>query len=250
MRALIIAFSMYSKVPMPHVPWNDRDMKYAMCFFPAVGAGLGACFWLLFLLLSGLKFPDFARAALLTALPVLYTGGIHLDGFLDTQDAIHSYGDRERRLQILKDPHVGAFAVIYGIVYVLVSAALFSMADEKTAGPIACTFVYSRILSAIAVVRFPKAKKDGTLRTFSDRAGGHVLCVLAGELAVFAAASLFLFEAAGAVLLVTGLLVFAWYHHLAVKTFGGTTGDLAGYFVCEAQLWMLAALVMAQRVFG
>lgn len=250
MRALIIAFSMYSKVPMPHVPWNDRDMKYAMCFFPVVGAGLGACFWLSFLLLSGLKFPDFARAALLTALPVLYTGGIHLDGFLDTQDAIHSYGDRERRLQILKDPHVGAFAVIYGIVYVLVSAGFISMADEKTAGPIACAFVYSRILSAIAVVSFPKAKKDGTLRTFSDRAGGRVLYVLAGELAVFAAASLFLFRAAGAVLLVTGLLVFAWYHRLAVKTFGGTTGDLAGYFVCEAELWMLAALVIAQRVFA
>ena len=248
MRALIIAFAMYSRVPVPRVPWNDRDMKYALCFFPAVGAGLGACFWLAFRLLVWSGIPDAARAVLLAALPVLYTGGIHLDGYLDTQDAVHSYADRQERLQILKDPHVGAFAVIYGIVYGLLAAGLLSVMDAGTAGPVASGFVYARILSAIAAVRFPKAKKDGTLRAFSDRAGGHVLSVLTGELAAFAAGLLFLFGAAGAVVLVTGLLVFAWYRHLAVKTFGGTTGDLAGYFVCEAELWILAAVVLSSWI--
>mgnify|MGYP000637783259 CR=1 FL=1 len=38
MRAAIIAFSMYSRIPMPMFEWKEEDMKYAMCFFPAIGA--------------------------------------------------------------------------------------------------------------------------------------------------------------------------------------------------------------------
>ena len=43
MRSLIIAFSMYSRIPMPRCEWDERGMKYSMCFFPLVGAVLGMC---------------------------------------------------------------------------------------------------------------------------------------------------------------------------------------------------------------
>ena len=53
---------------------------------------------------------------------LLVTGGIHLDGFMDTTDARSSYGDREKKLAILKDSHVGAFAVIGCSFYLILSA--------------------------------------------------------------------------------------------------------------------------------
>lgn len=175
MRALIIAFSMYSRVPMPRTNFDDRGMKYAMACFPVVGALLGLLYFGLFHLCTFLQAPEILRAALLFALPVLYTGGIHMDGFMDTEDAIHSYADREKRLQILKDSHVGAFAVICALCYAVLFTGFSGALTKQTIGAASCVFVLSRTLSAIAVVSFPKATRKGSLRTFSDLAGDHVL---------------------------------------------------------------------------
>lgn len=75
--------------------------------------------------------PNVSRALIFLVLPVIVTGGIHVDGYMDTSDAIHSYGDREKKLSILKDSHIGAFAVIRLLVYSAVYfAALFWMAEQ------------------------------------------------------------------------------------------------------------------------
>jgi len=66
-------------------------------------------------------------AVVLTLIPVVITGGIHLDGLLDTADALSSYQPRERRLEILKDSHAGAFAIIVCCMYFL---AYFGFASE------------------------------------------------------------------------------------------------------------------------
>ena len=66
----IIAVSMYSKIPMPAVEWTEERMRHVMCFFPFVGLAQGGVLGLWF-----------------------YLG---LDGFMDTMDAIHSYGEREK----------------------------------------------------------------------------------------------------------------------------------------------------------
>ena len=50
----------------------------------------------------------------------------------------------------------------------------------------------------------------------------------------------------GAALVLAALLVFARYHVVSDKQFGGITGDLAGWFLQKAELWMLAALCACQ----
>ena len=112
LESLDVAFSMYSAIPMPQIEWNERNMKYMMAFFPMVGVVQGALL-LGFSLLAqalGLGFVLFAAVAAL--LPLFVTGGIHLDGFCDTVDALSSHQTREKKLEILKDPHTGAFAVM------------------------------------------------------------------------------------------------------------------------------------------
>ena len=73
----------------------------------------------MFLLLSWLLPGSFLAAGILLAVPIFITGGIHMDGFMDTCDARASYGDREKKLAILKDTHTGAFAVIFGALYLI-----------------------------------------------------------------------------------------------------------------------------------
>ena len=107
-----VAFAMYSKIPMPMADWNKENMKYTFCFFPFIGLVIGALSYLVGW--AGGKFgfnPSFV-SAVLVLVPVVVTGGIHVDGLLDTSDALSSWQERERRLEILKDSHAGAFAVI------------------------------------------------------------------------------------------------------------------------------------------
>ena len=112
-----VAFAMFSKIPMPRADWTKENMKYMFCFFPFIGTVIGiltmAVAWL------GLRFgyePGFVTVVLVL-IPVLVTGGIHVDGLLDTSDALSSWQERSRRLEILKDSHAGAFAVITAAVY-------------------------------------------------------------------------------------------------------------------------------------
>ena len=128
MSAFIIAFSTYSRIPMPQVEWNEKHMKYAICFFPLVGAvvGLLALGW--GWLCRFLDLGELLQAAGWTALPLLVTGGIHMDGFCDTVDALSSHQSRERKLEILKDSHTGAFAVIFCGVWLLLYTGAVSQA--------------------------------------------------------------------------------------------------------------------------
>ena len=101
--SLIIAIAMYSKIPMPQAEWNEKNMRYAMCFFPVVGVVIGAAeFAAGYALLHWLHCKPLLFSVAMTLIPVLITGGIHLDGFADTVDAMSSYAERERRLEILK----------------------------------------------------------------------------------------------------------------------------------------------------
>ena len=168
----IIAISMYSKIPMPTVEWTQERMRYVMCFFPMVGIveGLVVGAWF-YAGLDVLGFAPWTTALVGTCVPVLVTGGIHMDGFLDTMDALHSYGGRPKKLEILKDPHLGAFAVISTAVYMMLylgaanEYALLLASRQKGAGMVLYAvpllfFVTERALSGLSVVWFPPAKKD------------------------------------------------------------------------------------------
>ena len=169
--SLLIAVSMYSKFPVPTVNWTRERMGYVMCWFPVVGVIEGLALWFWQWAGGRLGFTDAGNALVAAALPLIVTGGIHMDGFLDTMDAIHSYGDREKKLEILKDPHVGAFAVIGCGGYLLLYAAAAYEVTVLGLWPLALpVFVMERAFSGLSVVFFPCAKKSGLAATFSDGA--------------------------------------------------------------------------------
>lgn len=241
MSSFIIAFSMYSKIPMPKVEWTKKNMRYALCFFPFVGILIGSIEYLFAVCLLYLKVPQLVIGAVLTLIPILITGGIHIDGFLDTIDAISSCKSKEEKLKILDDPHVGSFAVIYGCLYLILFFTFTSALSRRTAGFMAYVFIISRILSGISVLSFPKAK-EGLVKTFSDNADRNVFKSLIVELIAAIIASVYFL---GPVFLIpTAVAVFCFYLYFVIskRTFGGTSGDQAGAFVCITELVMLVVL--------
>ena len=193
-----------------------------------------------------LPLPAVARAAGFCLVPVWVTGGIHLDGYADTCDALSSYGDTAKKLEILKDPHCGAFAVIRLCSYFAAYFALCCCVQFTPRLGVLwmLALVGERALSGLAVAAFPLAKNTGLAHTFATAADRtRVRRVLAVLCAVLAAAVAAL---GGWALVLVACAVFLRYHHLAVQQFGGTTGDLAGWFLQKCEIWMLAALAACQ----
>ncbi|MCH1983636.1 adenosylcobinamide-GDP ribazoletransferase [Ruminococcus sp. OA3] len=249
--SFIIAFSMYSKIPMPRCDWSEKNMAYAMCFWPWVGAVIGGLCWLWGVIgLHASMNPVFFTVILLL-ISVFVTGGIHLDGLLDTADAMSSYQERERRLEILKDSHAGAFAVITCVVYFALMFGIYSQMNMEALKVIAPGFMLSRSMSALAIVTFPKARKDGSVATLSRGARTRrVRFTMAVYILVLAGVLLWIDLILGTAALAGAVLVYGYYHHMAMKHFGGTTGDLAGWFLSVCELVMPLAVVAVQIVMG
>lgn len=251
-KSLIVAFSMYSAIPMPHMKLEEKDMQYSMGFFPLAGLVIGACFYGIHFAAAVFGVSKAAEMLVLAIVPLLVTGGIHVDGYMDTMDALHSYGSREKKLEILKDSHIGAFAVImlaaYAGGYLAALAQIIFGENEWTSKQIqllCAVFYLSRIFSAFAAVNLKGARADGMLHTFASTASkSTVNGMLAVQLAVLGGWLVWLDLAAAAGMFLTQILVFLYYRYKAYREFGGVTGDLAGYFLCLSELWMMVFLAV------
>ena len=259
--SFLIAFSMYSRLPVPRTDWTKEHMRYVMCFFPLVGTALGILFLGLWKLCGFLRLGTVLTAVLLILLPVAVTGGIHMDGFMDTMDALSSWQPMEKKLEILKDSRAGAFAVLSCGCYLLLDFGLYAEILEKNMGMppnltdsrklfvLALGFTVSRALSGLSVLTFPCAKNSGLAASFSDaavkRAGvgtmiGYLCCCLAGMLFLDAKCALCMGAAAAG--------CFFYYRWMSRKEFGGITGDLAGFFLQICELAMTAAWLVGSRL--
>lgn len=251
LKSFIIAFSIYSKIPVPQFEWKEEDMKYMLCFFPWIGALIGGCVYFWNYLCGIFNLGAMCHILIGIAIPLMITGGFHVDGFMDTMDAFHSYQSKEKKLEILKDSHIGAFAVIMLVLYGLLYMGAFSEIMDKSLLRIVCGgFFLSRCLSGISVVSFQPAKKEGMLYLFADSSQKAIVKWIL-YLQSIACMAFMLWQSlyTGVMVVVAAFLAYAYYYYRTKKEFGGITGDTAGYFVliCEVSMMIMAAVVNVVR---
>ena len=239
---------------MPNIEWTEENMAYVMCFFPWIGAVIGILTCFLFGLQEelgkrGILFQESFFTVLLVLIPIWITGLIHMDGFLDTKDALSSYQSKERRLEILKDPHAGAFAIISGIVYFLLYLGIYASMTKESALVIGVSFMLSRTLSGLSVITFPQARKKGMVADVSENTSKkRTKYVLWAYLVLLAVILIYIGKVSGAAVLIAAGIVYVYYYRMALKNFGGVTGDLAGYFLQTCEITMAAAAVIVDIV--
>ena len=231
LETIAVAFSMFSAVPMPQFAWSARNMRYSLCAFPLIGAVIALALWGWDLLCAMLGFPAILRGAGLCLLPVLITGGIHLDGYADVCDALAAHSGTDKRQEILKDPHIGTFAVIHLCVYFLADFALWTSLSPRRLPVLLGMFCLSRALSGLALTLFPLRPGSGLARSFAEAADRKRVRFFLLMLSIFPALA---------------ALVFLYYRRMCEKDFGGLSGDLAGWFLQTEELWMLAAMAVRQ----
>ena len=242
-----MAFSMYSIIPMVEVEWDKNSMKYALIFFPMVGAIIGAGVYLWILIAIQYNISEFLFAAVMVVIPILISGGIHMDGFIDTIDGLSSRQPMERKLEILKDPNVGAFGVLLCVIYLLLA---FGIAGQFYRTPssipvIIIGYMISRALSAYSITTFKTAKNSGLAYIFQDNADKSSVKKLLFIIISFLFLSILYYNLGiGIVVLVMSLLWFYWYKRICYKEFGGITGDLAGYFLQIYEIMIMLIVVI------
>lgn len=241
---------MYSKIPMPKVYWSKENMRYSLCFLPLVGAVAGGLLMAWFWVCMQLNIGNACFAAGAAVLPLLVTGGIHADGFIDTSDALASYGDKQKRLEILSDPHIGAFAVISAIAYYLLT---FGFLNEikiyGEAAMLALGYVMSRSVCAVAISLMKCAKNTGLLHKFSSAANKPVtITVTVLMLLACAYVMILLSPFIGGTVLLGLILLFLYYRFVLRKRFGGITGDTCGWLIQMCELITLIIVVIGGRL--
>ena len=249
LKAMAIAFSIYSKIPVPQFEWKEEDMEYMMCFFPWIGGVIGMFFFGWAVLCEKFAVGNVCYALIGAAIPLMISGGFHVDGFMDTMDALGSWGDKEKKLEILKDSHNGAFAVIGICCYFTGSLGVWSEIRTEMLPVVAAGYVISRALSGLAVVTFPAARGSGLVKTFQDGAQKKAVRFTMIVYLVLAAVYLYFCSPVGmVVLLIIAGAVFGYYYQMSRKQFGGVTGDLAGYFLQICELALLVGGLIVQGI--
>lgn len=246
-KALIIALSMYSKIPVPQFEWDEKSMRYALAFLPMPGIIIGALQLLLFKLSYHTEWIGTGLyAAFAAVIPIMVTGGIHMDGYCDTIDALSAYQSKERRLEILKDSNAGAFAVIWACVYFIMCYGAWTQVNTyETLCLIAFGYPASRALSGLAALFFPNANKNGSLAKFTGFAQKGFVCVMLLSVFIIVTAwQMYISVPKGICIFAGESALFSYYYHMSKRKFGGITGDLAGWFVQCAELLVLCISVI------
>ncbi len=223
--AFLAAITFLTAIPLPiRRSWEPRELADSRLFFPLVGLILGGILagldWVMRLLL-----PLPVASALLLAGWVLLTGGIHLDGLMDTCDGVFGGRDSARRLEIMADPRVGSFGVAGGVLMLLVKwSCLTTLAPSVRLLSLLAVPVFSRWGIVVATTLFPYVRTQGTGAAFrSDR---KLIPIGAG--AICLGLSWLLLGPIGAGL-AAGASALAWgLGRWLMGLLGGLTGDTYG----------------------
>ncbi|MBN8193090.1 adenosylcobinamide-GDP ribazoletransferase [Bacillus sp. NTK074B] len=225
--------------------FGKYEMKWMVRTFPLVGFSMGLLLSIGYILLNDYtQMSPLALSFYIWVMPIILTGGLHLDGYMDASDAFFSYRDKEKRLTILKDPRIGAFGVL-SLLVMLSSRFVFIYETVLYTESAVITIVliwipfFSRMVMGASLILIPPAQKSGMGFSFSKYMTKCELLFLPGYFLMggicsFFLSGFYLYLSFGVV--TTGFFLFVYVK--SIKWFGGMTGDTVGASV-EGMEWML-----------
>ena len=241
LHAFAMCQSMFCSIPFPGNIWDEEARGKMLLFLPIVGLEIGAIWAALAWLCRVLNLPALVTGLILCAYPYIVTGFIHLDGYMDVTDAVKSWRDLERRREILKDSHVGSFAVI-GIVLLMLAQFVCMASAPVDANYLILIFIpaVGRCGSALAVTAL---KPMSTSQYAQQKKPKSHIVVLAVMACIFVALGFLLCGKYG--FAIVGCIVgYTLALQRAYKSLDGMNGDVAGYALTIGELCAVAVYAL------
>ena len=163
LNSFLIVLSFISIFPVPQKflsEWNSSNLRFFCVCLPLSGIIFGLSWPIIFYFLSLLtKISDLFKGFIFTFLTLALTGGLHMDGLMDTFDAIFSHQDKDKKLKILSDTHSGSFAVMSCVIALMFKTFLFS--EVLSVKNLFLIPVFSRLGMGILLNNLKFAKSNG-----------------------------------------------------------------------------------------
>lgn len=233
-----IALQFLSSLPvrLPGMP-APREVGRSLLCYPLVGLLFGLLLWLASHLLQAIPAP--LHAALLLTLWVLLSGALHLDGLADSADAwLGGFGDRERTLQIMKDPRSGPIAVVTLVLVLLLKfCALWVLVEQGSGAQLLLAPLIGRAAMLGLFLSTPYVRPGGLGQALAE----HLPRAAAAW--VLLGCALFCLVLSGWIV-VLALAIFGWLRQLMCRRLGGTTGDTAGALLELLELGVVLGLAL------
>lgn len=246
MRKYFTAFqmtqSMFCSLPFPCRDWDEKCRPYMLIFLPFVGLEIGILWMVIDFILQKCGFNGFIYGLVMCVWPYLATGFMHLDGFMDVTDAVCSWRDLEKRRRILKDSHVGSFAVVWCVFLILAGFAVFSaVPTDASRWCLLLIPVLSRCCSALAVMQLKTMITSQYAQTTSYPKWHKALLVILMIACVLAG---FAFLGNYGFVFVAGLAGYGIALKKSYDSLQGMNGDISGFCICISELCAAAVFAL------
>lgn len=233
----VFALQMLTRIRIGNPAWEERIFGQGTVFFPVVGTVLGFVLLLVYHLTAG-YFPDIVRGALIFAAMVILSGGLHADGLMDSIDALFSGRTREKKLEILKDVHAGAFGVVAVVTLFILKFALVT--GLIPTGKIGWLLIFPTVArwAMVYMIRFfPYLWPEGLGTLYYKYTGNREFALATLFLALVTA---ILWSWPGFIALIPITILVHLLGRSVVRALGGVTGDIYG---ATAELFEVVTLV-------
>ena len=239
-RDLRAALSLLTRLPLP-AP-RDFPTPPAVWAWPLAGLVVGALAAGAGMAALALGLPPALAAAMVLAMGCITTGALHEDGLADTADGLWGGWDKARRLEIMKDSHIGSYGVMALLLVTLARwsavAALLGAGDWPA---LIAAATISRAPMAVLLAALPNARGAG----LSQSVGRPTKTQTGGAVLLAAVLALVLSGSAALAMLLAATFVTLALARIAVAKIGGQTGDILGASQQLAEVAALAAAVAA-----
>ena len=250
--SVLLGFQFFTVLPVhKELPLTKTTVTGMFAFLPWIGAIIGSLVAAsIYGLTQWTSSSEMLMAFVVIALFAFFTGGLHLDGFIDMGDAYFSYRDREKRLEILDDPHVGAFGVLSVLFLVLGKFVILHelFIQEKLE---LWTLLFIPLLTRVGMIFYfislRCSKEKGLAYFFRSQMNPRVLAILLViTLVISTSGALYMTSSLWTPFLLLAVLALAFwlFRQFTLRNFGGVSGDLLGASIegMEVVLWVTLLL--------
>ncbi|MFA6137804.1 MAG: adenosylcobinamide-GDP ribazoletransferase [Sulfurimonas sp.] len=236
-KGFALAVSMLTTLPFFRVHDFSKGINgYAVMSYPLVGFILGAILWGMHELLNP-YIPHTHLGIIIFGMWIFLTGALHLDGLSDTIDGI--YTPRERALEVMKEPHVGAMGMIFTAAFLILKASTLAVFDAFYLLPL--VLMLSRFNAVLAIYFYPYVSPNG-MSSFAKEELKNFQ-VLAATIYVITIGAL-MFGLLNLVLIFVSLLILFVIKLYFLKRYGGFTGDIYGFCIEVTELILLNSILI------
>lgn len=246
MKRFISILQFMTRIPINIDTGFDEEFHKTITYFPLVGLVLGVLIYIIGLV-SGIFFDSFITSIIVTLALVILTGGLHIDGLGDTFDAIYSYRDKERMLEIMKDSRLGTNSLLAIMFLILLKIGfIYSIINNNLLWTVIFMPVVARLGVIVMMYKTVTPRENGMGNLFIGKVSTSMftIAILYTIILMIGISKLiFLASTFEAMMLISTIIILFIFNNLFKKhiyiKIDGVTGDILG---CTIELGELIYL--------